>query len=161
MIVEIEEFKNAAASFSTGVCVCIVEQEKSQFVGITINSFASLSLNPCLIMFSLKKQSRFHGILLGKKHFAINVLSYQQKAIATHFSKNAGSIVEENQLIVNSNNPIPFLIDCCANMHCELFCTYDGGDHTIVVGLVENVIYSPLTPLVYFLRNFHSLSESV
>ncbi len=155
---EIDEFKNAAACFSTGVCVCIVEKEPDEFVGITINSFASLSLNPCLIMFSVKKQSRFYTVFLGKKHFTINILSKEQKETALHFAKHAGSQLVDSQLVLEKGNQVPFLKECCANMHCELFETHEGGDHTIIIGLVTQVRSGGLAPLVYFSRGFHSIS---
>ena len=159
-MVEITEFKNTAACFATGVCICVAENLESEFIGATINSFVSLSLDPCLILFSLKKASRFHAILLGKEHFTLNVLSHSQKDTALHFAKYASTPIPDAKLLIKASQSIPFVADCCANLYCKLSHTYDGGDHTIVIGQVEHVVHTQLPPLVYHMRNFHSLEPS-
>lgn len=151
----IQLFKQCMGKFATGITIVTTKSE-NQNIGITINSFNSVSLSPLLILFSLNKKSYYYQSILNCKNFTVNILSSDQQKYTHLFSNHLHK--QWSSIDLDTQNPIttsPAIKDCLAFLECEIYAKYDGGDHTIIVGKVIHLFNGPNnTPLVYYKGNF-------
>ncbi|HXP98069.1 MAG TPA: flavin reductase family protein [Telmatospirillum sp.] len=142
-------FRNALGCFPTGVTIVTTLGNDSLRVGVTVSSFTSVSLTPPLILFCL--DDRHSGLEAYRQcgHFAINVLSEDQRALSVQFSSRKHD-KWKGVAFENWSSGVPILDDCVANFECALVDVRDGGDHRIFIGRVERMRYSETAkPLVY------------
>jgi flavin reductase (DIM6/NTAB) family NADH-FMN oxidoreductase RutF len=142
------DFRNALGTYATGVTVITAAGADGKPSGLTCNSFASVSLNPPLVLWSLVIYSQSMSIFQNASHFAVNVLGTSQQALATRFAtpsddKFAG--VEWQPGLGNA----PILADSVANFQCRAVDRYYGGDHVIFLGAVEAYTYNRDEPLLF------------
>ena len=141
-------FKKALSKFATGITVITISQKES-FLGKTVNSFASLSLNPPLVLFSLDKKSSSISNYKESNSFGINILSKKQKSISNHFSKTESDWEKINYFISAKN--IPMIKNCIANFYCQKIQTLNQGDHIIFICEVKKILIDETyKPLIYF-----------
>ena len=127
--------------------------------GITVSAFCSVSLTPPLILVCIEKTTGSHYSLNDSGTFAVNILSAEQDIISERFSIPFGNKFDGVE-IREGINGIPVLADALVSLECRLQHAYDGGDHTIFVGLVEEVSITDGSPLVYFHGNYRHLLET-
>lgn len=139
-------FRDALGAFATGVTVITAAAPEGP-VGITANSFASLSLDPPLVMWAPARASRRFDALVGAEYFAIHVLGQGQFALARHFSREGRDFALPG--VVQSARGVPLLPGCLARFECRRAAVHDGGDHAIVIGHVERVEHRPGAALVF------------
>jgi flavin reductase (DIM6/NTAB) family NADH-FMN oxidoreductase RutF len=142
-----KEFRSAMGCFITGVTV-VTTTDNNKAIGVTANSFSSVSLEPPLVLWSLSKRSQKHPIMTCVKHYAINMLSKDQEEVAIRFSQS-----EEPFLGLDfyfSKLGVPLIKNSVAVLECEQHVIYDGGDHSIILGLVTSFNESKLEPLTFF-----------
>ena len=152
------EFRSALGCFPTGVTIITTIDPRGQCIGITANSFNSVSMDPPLILFSLARGAYSMRSFLSTDHFAVNVLSLEQAELSTRFAKaSADKWAAIDFELWDSGCPI--LPGCAANFECRTEHTYDGGDHVIFVGRVERFsIYPDNEPLLFFRGAYRSLA---
>jgi flavin reductase (DIM6/NTAB) family NADH-FMN oxidoreductase RutF len=138
-------FRDALGSFATGVTVITTPGDDGQPVGITANSFASLSLDPPLVLWSPARSSRRFDLFAGADHYAIHVLGAAQGELAQHFTRNP-------------HPPEAGLGPVLARFDCTRHAVHEGGDHAIVVGRVLRVWHRPGAPLVFHGGQFRGFS---
>ena len=152
-----QELRKGFASFATGVTVITCLDEQQQHHGITISSFNTVSLEPPLILWSLKKHSRFMPWMeLGKKHL-IHVLERSQVDLAMHFAtvKHDELIGVDHQI---ADSGLCQINDCVAYYECETVSVHTGGDHNIIVAKVLSLKnYPEKEPLIYARSKFVGL----
>jgi flavin reductase (DIM6/NTAB) family NADH-FMN oxidoreductase RutF len=140
-------FKNALSTFATGVTVISINI-KNVYIGKTVNSFASLSLNPPLVLFSLDKKSSSLKNFLKSKYLGINILSKKQKNLSDHFS-NKKPKWEDTNYFLSSNN-VPMIKDSTSNLNCKKIKTINQGDHIIFIcEVIEINLNKEKKPLIY------------
>lgn len=154
-----DEFLEAMSRFATGVVVVTTLLDGKPH-GSTAQAFCSVSLEPKLVLVSLKSSGRtIHG-LVQTKQFAINILASSQKAVAEIFadpSIDPATRFSSTSFTVG-NAGIPVLSDSLAYVECSLRSTYTEGDHTIAIGLVNAVVLGEdRLPLLYYKRSYASL----
>ncbi len=125
------DYRNALGTFATGVTVITTVGEIGH-VGITVNSFSSVSLDPALVLWSVAKGSMRHDAYTDKGPFVIHVMAQDQDDIATGFAVN-GQAFEDADWDVNPEG-VRVIPGCLAAFECETYAVYDGGDHSIIVG---------------------------
>ncbi|MEQ5871870.1 flavin reductase family protein [Sagittula sp. NFXS13] len=140
-------FRAALGCFATGVTV-ITAQADGKRVGVTANSFNSLSLDPPLILWSLVKTSSSYPTFAAASHFAVNILAHDQIDLSNQFAcrsddKFAGLDVAEG------HGRCLLLPDTCATIQCSRENILDGGDHWILIGRVTDFAASEHAPLLY------------
>ncbi len=140
-------FRDACGGFATGVCVITTSTPDGQVVGITANSFASISLDPPLVMWSPAKSSRRHDVFAEAAHFAIHVLSSDQRAVADGFVREANAFTALDWH--RSDNGTPLIDGCVTRFECDRYASHDAGDHTIILGQVTDFATAPNAPLVF------------
>jgi 3-hydroxy-9,10-secoandrosta-1,3,5(10)-triene-9,17-dione monooxygenase reductase component len=157
--IEPREFRNALGRFATGICIVTTRDSNDEPLGITINSFSSVSLDPPLILFSLARTCFGLEGWLAAKHYSVNVLTADQKSLSDRFArprtdKWAGVELEEGIA------GIPLLPDSLARFQCRSEHHYDGGDHVILVGrvLAFDAPSAGVEPLTYFAGHYHRLA---
>jgi flavin reductase (DIM6/NTAB) family NADH-FMN oxidoreductase RutF len=142
------DYRRALGQFATGVTVVTTRTSDGRRVGVTVNSFSSVSLNPPLILWSLARQTPSFNDFANATYFAVNVLEAHQHHLSRQFStplpdKFAGVEFTEGA------HGLPVLNGVSAQFICRKVRQYDGGDHVILVGEVEQYKYSDGEPLVF------------
>ncbi|HEU4327217.1 MAG TPA: flavin reductase family protein [Roseiflexaceae bacterium] len=148
-------FRQTMGHFASGVTV-VTTQHEGRMYGVTISSFASLSLQPPLILICLDKGSTSHEAIAASGAFVVNILDKRQEHLSRRFSsrdedKFTGVAWQPGQL------GIPVLDGALGVIECRLHNTLPGGDHTIYVGEVLHVDVADGSPLLYYRRGYHEL----
>src|SRR5471030_2859784 len=142
------DFRNALGTYATGVTIITAVTADGKPYGLTCNSFASVSLNPPLVLWSLVILSQAMSIFQNASHFAVNVLGASQQALATKFATSS-----EDKFAGVEWKPglgsAPLLKDSVANFQCRSVDRYYGGDHVIFLGAVEAYAYNRDEPLLF------------
>lgn len=159
MSVDPKAFRNALGSFATGVTVITTLDKDGNKVGMTANSFNSVSLDPMLVLWSIAKTSNAFAIYNEAEHFAIHILGAEQQAISNQFaSKGADRFagIDTKAGIAG----IPVLTDCKASFQCKLENRFEGGDHIILVGRVEEFeTQEDKAPLIFHAGGYAELAQ--
>jgi len=142
------DYRRALGQFATGVTVVTTRGSDGRKVGVTVNSFSSVSLDPPLVLWSLSRQAPSFADFTSASHFAINVLESGQHHLSRQFStplpdKFAGVEYAEAEA------GVPLLRGVIAHFVCRKTRQYDGGDHVIIIGEVEKYDYGEGEPLVF------------
>ncbi|OLS60710.1 p-hydroxyphenylacetate 3-hydroxylase reductase component [Pseudomonas putida] len=141
-------FRRALGNFATGVTVVTADDGRGNKVGVTANSFNSVSLDPPLILWSLDKRSSSLATFDAASHFAVNILAADQIDLSNNFAKprddRFGGIAHQA-----GAGGAPILSDCSANFQCEKYQMVDGGDHWIMIGKVVAFEDCGRSPLLY------------
>ncbi len=139
-------FRDALGRFATGVTVVTTHSEIGP-LGITANSFASVSLDPPLVLWSPAKHSRRYHAFAEAADFAIHVIGAEQAEIASRFSRNGTAF--DGCDWAPSDRGVPLLNGCLARFECSTVTTHDGGDHRIVIARVLRATWRDGAPLVF------------
>lgn len=139
-------FRDALGRFATGVTV-VTGQGPEGPVGLTANSFSSLSLDPALVMWSPARASRRGMVLARAERFAIHVLGLDQAALCWHFAKT-GEDMALPEVSFDADG-VPVIAGALARFDCQRWAVYDGGDHEIVVGRVLRATLREGAPMVF------------
>ena len=140
-------FKLALSKFATGLTIISINADK-EFVGKTVNSFASLSLNPPLVLFSLDKKSASLQLYKKANYIGINILSNKQKDLSEYFANNKPKW--DNIKFFLTRNNIPMIKNSVANIDCEKVKMISQGDHLIFICKVNEIkINKNKEPLIY------------
>lgn len=140
-------FRDALGRFGTGVTVITCATPTGP-IGITANSFASVSLDPALVLWSPAKNSSRYPFYVAATHFAIHVLGDEQKHIGNGFARSAEAF---DGLDWETNaQGVPIINNCLSRFECETHAIHDGGDHSIVVAKVLQVSTRTGDPLMFF-----------
>lgn len=143
-----QAFRAALGTFTTGVTIITTRSADGAPVGITANSFNSVSLNPPLVLWSLAKTARSLPVFEEGLHWNVHVLSADQEALSGSFATQ-GSDKFAGLALDPGISSAPLLPGCTARFQCRTAFRYDGGDHVIFVGEVLAYDRSELPPLVY------------
>lgn len=142
------DFRNALGTYATGVTIITASDADDKPYGITCNSFASVSLNPPLVLWSLVLYSSSLSVFQNASHFAVNVLGASQQALANKFAKSSDDKFTGVDWTPGLGNA-PLLTESVANFQCRSVNRYYGGDHVIFLGAVEAYSYGPKEPLMF------------
>lgn len=142
------DFRNALGTYATGVTIITAAAPDAKPYGLTCNSFASVSLNPPLVLWSLVVYSASLTVFQNASHFCVNVLGASQQALANKFAKSSDDKFVGVDWSVGLGNA-PVLADSVANFQCRSVNRYYGGDHVIFLGAVEAYSYNAKEPLLF------------
>ncbi|MCB1351119.1 MAG: flavin reductase family protein [Rhodobacteraceae bacterium] len=149
------ELRDALGHFATGVAVVTADGARGP-VGITINSFASVSLDPPLVLWSLARGSDRFECFTGTEYFTIHVLPAGEKPLALRFA-TLGRDFEGLELETGIGGT-PLLATYAARFECRTAACHDGGDHVILVGEVLRLCERDVPPLLFHRGGFKSLT---
>lgn len=126
----------ALGSFATGITVITVCGPSGEWVGLTVNSFNSVSLEPPLVLWSLALSSPNRDVVSRASHYAVNVLAVDQDEISQRFASKIADKFAGLDCRTGLSG-VPLLPGCCAWFECRTVAQYPGGDHLILLGEVE------------------------
>ncbi len=138
MSLDSREFRNALGTFATGVCVITANPEGYEPFGMTVNSFASVSLDPALVLWSLQNNSECLPAFEKADKFAVNILASDQQDLSNLYAKKGDHVLApEHYRIGKSGSPV--VRGVVTTFECDVWARYPGGDHVILVGEVTDM----------------------
>jgi flavin reductase (DIM6/NTAB) family NADH-FMN oxidoreductase RutF len=153
-------FREALSRFATGVTVVTLGGKKGgPAQGVTISSFAGLSLEPPLVLFCLDEKARALKAFKKGAVFAVNILAENQKQLAKHFARSGAQVSKK---IPQIRTGAPLLTEASASLLCKLEKKLKSGDHTIIIGRVKKIALhqdNP-APLLHAKRKYWSLGRA-
>ncbi|MEO7337743.1 MAG: flavin reductase [Caldimonas sp.] len=140
--------RDAFGSFATGVTIVTTSGPAGADIGLTANSFSSVSLDPPMILWSLARTASSIDAFRESGHFAVHILSAEQEKMSARFASKG---IDRFAGLALDRGPggIPMLPDCMARFTCKLAYQYEGGDHVIFVGEIVDFSHSARKPLVF------------
>jgi flavin reductase (DIM6/NTAB) family NADH-FMN oxidoreductase RutF len=160
--IEPKLFRKLLGCFPTGVAVITTRTADGRPVGLTCNSFSSVSLEPPLVLFSLRKASSLLGIFTAAESFAINILSQSQDALSARFASS--KIADKFQDVAWQPGPLgtPLVDECLASFECHVHACHEAGDHVIIIGEVKHMADGSADhALVFYKGAYMMLAESL
>ena len=155
------DFRRALGCFATGVTVITVDQE-GEVHGMTANAFASVSLDPPLVLVCVDRRARTHGHLHARQRFGVNVLAQDQRAISEYYARATADNQQPEEggaHFDRTSHGTPRLRGALAYLECRLHTTHDAGDHTIFIAAVEDILVREGNPLLYFQGRYHKIGR--
>jgi flavin reductase (DIM6/NTAB) family NADH-FMN oxidoreductase RutF len=152
------DLRNALGTFATGVTIVTTIGPDGAPIGLTCNSFNSVSLSPALVLWSLSLRSPNLNRFLQAPNFAINVLSAEQRAISHRFAQPIANKFEGVRY-TQGRLGLPLIFDAAAHLECRNETRYYSGDHVIFIGHVLHYSYRDCAPLLFHRGHYAGLTE--
>ena len=144
-----QEFRSALGMFATGVTIVTARTADGEPIGLTANSFNSVSLDPPLVLWSLAQAAASLPAFRAGSHYAINVLAADQRALAERFALKGADRWASVEFATGMGGA-PVLPGAAATFECFNRSRYDEGDHVIFVGEVERCSFrAGASPLLF------------
>lgn len=159
MAVSSQLFRQVLGRFSTGVTIVTTKNETG-IHGLTVNAFTSVSLEPPLVLICILKMGVSHSFISGSDYFVVNILSEEQRELALQFADPMLDSESrfENVALEKTGQGIPILKDTLGHLQCRIVNQFEGGDHTIFLGEVEQAGFAEdKRPLIFYEGQFHHL----
>jgi len=153
-----DELRLALGRFVTGVTIVTCRDEHGEPIGLTANSFNALSLDPPLVLWSLRQASSTIAAFTNASHFAVNVLAADQVDLSRRFAKPSSAKFDAGEW-TDGQGGAPLLAGCVAVFECRRRSHHAAGDHLLFIGEVERIGGTADTPLVYHAGHYRTLSE--
>ena len=151
-------FRQALGTFPTGVAVVTAAPAGGHPMGITVNSFTSVSLEPPLVLWCLDRRSDRFGPFTQARHHTISILGTAHQDVSARLAKQGAHHLEGIDLIATTLGP-PALADALAVFECEREALHDAGDHAILIGRVLRFARRQAgAPLVFFQGKYGALA---
>lgn len=150
MVSDSKAYRAALGSFATGITVVTVRGTDGIVLGMTVNSFSSVSLDPPLVLWCLDKTAALFPVIEKCDAFCVSVLSEEQEDISNRFAV-AHQHDAAGLALAEGISGVPYLSESPTNFQCSLYAKHDAGDHLIIVGRVEAFgVVSDAKPLLYY-----------
>ena len=151
-----EQFRKAAGRFATGVTIATVLDSTGRPHGLTVSSFTSVSLEPPLVLICLGHAAATLECFRTAKHFGINILAADQRALSEHFARKGHNRFHGIDWHPGETG-VPLLPGTVAAMECAVHRKIAMGDHDILVGEAVRLEIREKTPLVHYASRYHQL----
>ncbi|MDQ1041737.1 flavin reductase ActVB [Streptomyces sp. V3I8] len=151
-------FREAMASYPSGVTVVTTTDDQGAWRGFTATSFCSLSVDPPLVLVCLARTAQCHTAFAKADSWVVQVVPHRRADLATRFATRGVDKFGGGDFTVTAAGH-PVFEEAAAVMECESYVRYDVADHTILVGRVRDVRVREVAPAVYFRRGFHALPD--
>lgn len=151
------QFRDCLGQFATGVTV-VTASTDAGFIGMTANSFSSVSMSPPLVLWCPAKSSGRYSHFSNASHFAIHVLDQHQKDLAHAFARSGDAF--DGLDVVRNMHGVPVFSDCLASFECETYSLHDAGDHAIMVGKVLSASMRTGAPLIFSQGMFRQFDKT-
>ncbi len=152
------EFRDALGCFATGVCVVTGQPENGAPFGMTVNSFASVSLDPPLILWSLQNDSDMYDTFASCRRWAVNVLRSDQQELSNRYAAKGAHELDPAHFEPGTSG-IPVMPTTLVSFECEEDARHAGGDHVILVAKVLAMTHRDSgSPLLFCAGNYATLA---
>lgn len=158
---QLENTRIAFGKFATGVCIVTATHDNIA-IGMTVNSFNSVSLDPPLVLWSVGRHAPEYSAFCRATHYAIHILANDQIALSNRFA-TPGIDKFEGIEVTSSAHGVPLLNRALACFHCSAKHNYPAGDHNILVGTVISVDQADKSdsPLLYYSSDYREIGTTV
>lgn len=146
-------FRDAMGKFATGITIVTTEYD-GEVMGMTVNAFMSVSLDPKLIAISIDEKARMYDKLQKTKKFGLSILSEEQKELSMIFAKQMD---KDRDISFLRQDDIPVLDDSIATLSCHIKETAKAGDHMIFIAEVSDLKMNGGDPILYYGGRYHTL----
>ena len=153
------ELRHAFGRFATGIAIITSLDESGAPYGLTINSFASVSMTPPIISWNVIRDSRAHAVIRQAGRFVVNILARDQLLVAQRMT-GPNELRFREVSFRSSEHGLPILDDTLATFECSVHDFVRAGDHDIVLGNVEDYAHQDGPPLVYW-RGAYSTAQTL
>ena len=143
--------------FTSGVTIVTTSDGERRY-GMTVASFASLSLRPPLVLVCIGRRAEMHDAIPRTGHFAISILERSQSLLSSRFASPVDDRFDGVDVRDGALGD-PLIDGALVNLQCRLHSTADGGDHTIFIGEVVEARVREADPLVYFRSGYRDLAD--
>ncbi|MDO8315180.1 MAG: flavin reductase family protein [Rugosibacter sp.] len=154
-----KQFRHALGSFATGVTIITTRDEAGGAIGVTANSFNSLSLDPPLVLWSIGVKAFSYPAFAKAKHFAVHVLAADQQALSDRFARPSTEKFD-GVLFEHGLGEVPLFPGCAAVFECSTERCVEGGDHVIMIGRVERFSVNESALPLMFYRGRYAIPEA-
>ena len=159
MTVDSGQFKDVLREWASGVTV-VTSRHGERVHGMTVSAFASVSLDPPLVLICASKSSNTYEVIEEGRVFAANILAADQQDLSNKFaSKKEEHLRFEGLDWQEGATGAPILPGALAALDCRVVAAHDAGDHVIYVGQVEAVVLDEGRPLIYYGAGYRALTE--
>lgn len=152
------ELRQVLGAYPTGVTVITTRDESADPVGMTANSFSSVSLDPPLILWSVRRSAMGFQVYEKAKYFGVNILSKDQTHISNLFARPGADKFASVETMDGAGG-VPLIAGATAQLQCRTWNKYDGGDHLIILGEVLAFQRQGGVPLVFANGRYDKLAE--
>ena len=150
----------ALGRYATGVCLVTTVAPGGKREGMTINSFASVSLSPPLVLWSISNEARSADVFLGAQRYNISVLGAAHQDLALHFARPAEDKFERcADDFVSGRNGLPRVRGALTAYECSVYSRHAEGDHTILIGRIEHFESADSEPLLFHAGKLGGLAD--
>lgn len=163
--VDTRAYRDTIGLFASGVTV-ITTRAGDVVRGMTANAVSSVSLEPTLLLVCVDRRARMHDLLQEAGAFAVNILAENQEALSSHFAGHGkdGPLPPDLRFeygLGKGDDGVPTIAGCLAALRCVVEQLYEGGDHTILLGRVTDLLpgHPDLPPLLWFRGRYRRLAE--
>src|SRR5262249_31010979 len=148
-VIAAAEFRRVLSHFASGVTIVTTCDGDQRPTGLTASAFTSVSLDPPLVLVCIDHKSQSHGPLIEGGRFAVNILSVEQQTLSRKFATTRLDKFEGVEYRM-SGLGLPLIAAAIAHLECVTVNAHVAGDHTILVGRVEDAVAGTGEPLLYF-----------
>ncbi|MCJ7627055.1 MAG: flavin reductase family protein [Longimicrobiales bacterium] len=145
-----ETFRRVMGHFATGVTVVASRRPDGDPVGLTVNAFSSVSLDPPLILVCIHSDAEAHDLILQAGHFGVSILREDQRGLAVTFSEVDPDDRFRELTVANGPLGSPLIKGALGWIECRVHEVHPGGDHSIIVAEVVGCEASGVDPLLFF-----------
>ena len=158
------EFREAMASFPSGVVVATTVDAAGRSWGFTASAFCSVSIEPPLVLLCLAKSADCHRAFTQAGHCAISVLHSGHRELAMRFATKGADKFAGYDFAANAHG-VPVLSGAHVGLDCTPHAVYDVGDHSVLIARVQGVVTAGVpragrSPIVYYQREFHPIAAA-
>lgn len=154
--VDKEAFRKACARFATGIAVATVIGTDEAAHGLTVNSFASVSLSPPLVLICVDHNSAVLKHFRASPYFGVNILREDQKDVSAHFARKGHDRFGEVAWVAGKTG-VPLLPEALGVLECKVTDTVEAGDHAILIGKVVRADWHDGRPLIFYNSAYRNL----
>ncbi|HXC57335.1 MAG TPA: flavin reductase family protein [Rhizomicrobium sp.] len=160
MTFDLRAFRSALGSFPTGVAVVTTTASAEHHLGITVNSFTSVSLDPPLVLWCMdKKSDRYHAFTKARA-YTVSILGTEHREVSARLATQGNHSLDGIALLPTASGP-PALAEALAIFECEAETVHEAGDHAILIGRVVRFSrHESGTPLVFFRGRYGALAPA-
>lgn len=153
---KVQLFRDAMANYPTGVSVVTARDKEDNPFGITVNSFASVSLDPLLILWSIDYNASTYDQFMETEQFVVNILAEEQADLASTFAKSDIDRFAQCEQETSAAD-LPIITGALASLQCNVFQKIEAGDHIIFIGEIFDIQTADKAPLLYHNRKLGAL----
>ena len=158
MAIDPGRFRQALAQFATGVTVVTTIDPDGRPLGLTVNAFCSVSLDPPLVLVCIHNRSETHSGFETSKRFGVSVLAEDQEVWSQRFAFGGPEKFTAQPLLLGENG-VSLIPGALAHFECRVVSALPGGDHTIYVGEVTRLAVAPGRPVLFHGSAYGRMSE--